>query len=181
MPGSGATSEFAKTVCHPITINNAIQVVGLYMNCFNICAENEVYVSTKIDLVQPSQDFVTANHDDQEWAVYSSFSRASEKEVINDIFVFYNVTQNLVMMILGARFTKVPIASLTRVLNKANRSREAPAASFAIPQVSTSPSSQQRASVLPDQGKSKLPPTGHEMCFLLSKTFSAKLSTYLKP
>ena len=133
MPGFGTTSDFGKTVCHPLTIDSAIQVAGLHVNCLNICAENEVYVSTKIDLVQPSHDFLTANHDDQEWAVYSNFSKTSEIEVMNDIFVFYSATQNLVMILLGARFTKVLATSLTKVLNKANRSREDSVAPFVIP------------------------------------------------
>ena len=175
MPDPMAHFEFDETVCHPMTIDNAIQVAGLHVNCFSICLDNEVYVSTKVDLVQPSHEFLKANHDDQEWTVFSTFSRTSDKEVINDIFVFDNVTKNLVMMILGARFTKVLITSLTKVLNKANRFSESSVASTIVPQLSLNPSSQQRAADLPHQGKSKLQPTEKRDVFsavqdLLSKT-----------
>lgn len=175
MPSFGPISEFSQTVCHPMTIDNAIQVAGLHVNCFSTCLDNEVYVSTKIDLVQPSHNFLTANHEDQEWSVYSNFERISEKEVINDIFVFNSVTKNLELMILGARFTKVFIASLTRVLNKANRCHESASTPITIPQALPGPSSQQIATVLRDQGESKLPPEPKRDVFpavqdLLSKT-----------
>ena len=175
MPNLKANSILGETVCHPLTIDNAIQVAGLHVNCFSTCLDNEVYVSTKVDLVQPSHDFLKANHDDQEWTIFSNFSRTSDREVINDIFVFDSVTENLVMMILGARFTRVLMTSLSRVLNKANRSSESLVAPTIIQRASPSPSSQQKTVVLPDQGKGKLQPTETRDVFpavqdLLSKT-----------
>ena len=175
MPDVSANSKIGETVCHPLTIDNAIQVAGLHVNCFSICPDNEVYVSTKIDLVQPSHDFLKANHDDHDWTVFSTFSRTSDKEVTNDIFVFDTVTKNLVMMILGARFTKVLITSLTRVLNRANCYSESSVAPTIIPRASSSLSSQQRANALPYQEKSKLQRTEARDVFLavqdlLSKT-----------
>ena len=178
MPGFSATSEFSKTVCHPMTIDNAIQVAGLHVNCFSTSLDKEVFVSTEINLVQLSQDFLMANHENQEWAVYSNFAKTSEKEIVNDIFVFDIVTKNLVLMILGARFTKVLITSLTRLLNKANPIHETSSTPITVPQALPGPSSQQIATLLRDQEKSKLPPMENRDIFpavqdLLSKTADA--------
>lgn len=175
MPDASAKSKIGKTVCHPLTIDNAIQVAGLHVNCFSTCPDNEVYVSTKIDLVQPTRDFLKANHDEQDWTIFSTFSQTNDKEIINDIFVFDTVTKDLVMIILGARFTKVLIASLTRVLNKANCCSEPSVALTAIPRASLTPSSQYKANALPHQEKSKLQRTEALDVFLavqdlLSKT-----------
>ena len=133
MPDPEHKSDFGETICHPMTIDNAIQVAGLHVNCFSPCLDNEVYVSTKVDLVQPSHEFLTADHDHQEWTVFSSFSRISDKEVVNDIFVYDNTSHNLVMMVLGARFTKVLITSLARVLNRANASHESSKENSMVP------------------------------------------------
>lgn len=55
--------------------------------------------------------------------VYSNYRQLTEKEVINDIYVFDSASNNLVMLILGARFTKVLISSLSKVLSRANRNQ----------------------------------------------------------
>lgn len=139
MPSLEASSD--KTVCHPTTIDNAIQVAGLHVNCFNLCLDNEIYVSTKVDLVQPSQEFLKTNHNNREYNVISSFSRTSDREVVNDIFVFDGVTKDLVLMVLGARFNKVLITSLTKVLNRANRSHESSVAPTSRLPISPKPKS----------------------------------------
>ncbi len=159
MPAPGVSTEFGNTICHPMTIDNAIQVAGIHVNCFNVCLDNEVYVSTKVDLIQPSHDFLKANHDDREWTVYSSFSRTTDKEVTNDIFFFDSVTKDLVLIVLGARFTKVLISSLTRVLNRANNSRASSPAAKISSRTSTRPSSPRRTTILPDQEQTKRQPT----------------------
>ena len=175
MPDPGPDSELGETVCHPMTIDNAIQVAGLHVNCFGVCLDNEVYVSTKVDLVLPSHAFLKANHDNQEWTVYSVFSRINDKEVLNDIFFFDSATKNLVMIILGARFTKVLITSLTRVLNRANHSYDSSTTPATRQPATLSSSSQKQASALPDQGRTRVQPTETRDVFsavqdLLSKT-----------
>ena len=175
MPTSKGKQKLSGTVCHPLTIDNVIQVAGLHVNCFDPRFDNEVYVSTKVDLVQPSNEFLKANHDDQGWTVFSSFSRKSEKEIINDIFVFNATTNELVMMILGARFTKVLITSLAKVLNRANHSLDTSPARIISPVATPTPKPEQEGTSLADQVQKKLQRVKAQDCFadvqtLLSKT-----------
>ena len=109
-----------KTICNPLAIDNFVQVAGLHVNSLNECGANEVFVCTKVDRIQPGPKFQQPAQEMRSWDVYSHFSPMGEREVINDIFVFDPTSKCLVMIILGARFTKVLISSLTKVLSRAN-------------------------------------------------------------
>lgn len=104
------------TICNPLAIDNFMQVAGLHVNCLNDCNDNEVFMSTKVDRIQLGSRYRPFGT--QSWSVYSSFSPIGEKEISNDLFVFDSDTKSLVMMILGAHFTKVLITSLTKVLSR---------------------------------------------------------------
>lgn len=108
------------TVCNPLAVDNFVQVSGLHVNSLNEIGDNEVFICTKIDRIQPSPKFKQAEVDTRAWIVYSSFQRTSDKELVNDIFVFNSKSKSLVMIILGVRFTKVLISSLAKVLSRAN-------------------------------------------------------------
>lgn len=108
------------TVCDPLAMDNFVQVAGLHVNSLNSCGDNEVYVATKIDRVQHSPNFKAHDPAARSWVVYSNYRQSAEREVINDIYVFDSAKKSLVMLILGAHFTKVLISSLTKVLSRAN-------------------------------------------------------------
>jgi acyl carrier protein len=112
--------NFQTTSTNPLLIDNFIQVSGLHVNSLYDCGEDDVYVCTKVDRVQPTPEFKNLNSTTQSWTVYSSFSILSEREVINDIFVFDNSSKALVTYMLGARFTRVAMRSLAKVLATAN-------------------------------------------------------------
>ncbi|KAL3462245.1 hypothetical protein BJX64DRAFT_288576 [Aspergillus heterothallicus] len=112
----------------PLLIDSFIQISGVHVNCLSDVGPKEVFVCNKVDRIQPGPAFTgEAVVADASWMVYSSSHAVSDKEVSNDIFVFNAATEELVMFILGARFTRVLISSLVRVLSRAN-SAEAPAA-----------------------------------------------------
>ena len=50
------------------------------------------------------------------WEVFSHFKDRSTKGLINDIFVFDQRSENLVVIILGAHFTRVPAKPLAIIL-----------------------------------------------------------------
>ena len=106
----------------PLALDSFIQVSGLHVNNLNECGTNQVYVCTKIDRIQISPDFKSDNTESRSWDVYTNFCRPSERTVSNDIYVFETSTQSLVMIILGAAFTRVAISSLAKVLSQANKS-----------------------------------------------------------
>ena len=109
-----------KTICNPLAMDNFIQVAGLHCNSLNNIGANEVYVCTQVDRVQPSSNFVGAPTNGRSWMVFSNVTTINQKEVTNDIFVFDQTTQQLVFVILGARFQRVVITSLAKVLSRAN-------------------------------------------------------------
>ena len=109
-----------ETVCNPLAIDNFIQVAGLHVNSLNSLGDNEVFVCTHVDRIQPSSQFVGTPANDRSWLVFSNYTPNSQKEVTNDIFVFDATSQKLVFIVLGARFQKVIISSLAKVLSRAN-------------------------------------------------------------
>jgi acyl transferase domain-containing protein/acyl carrier protein len=105
----------------PLLIDNFIQTSGIHVNCLSDVGSKEVFVCNKVDRVQLGPAFTTESvAADASWIVYSSSHAISDKEVSNDIFVFNATTEELVVFILGARFTRVLISSLVRVLSRAN-------------------------------------------------------------
>ncbi|KAJ0426703.1 hypothetical protein BJY00DRAFT_306700 [Aspergillus carlsbadensis] len=105
----------------PLLIDSFIQTSGIHVNCLSNVGPKEVFVCNKVDRVQLGPAFTTASvAADVSWIVYSSAHAISDKEVSNDIFVFNAATEELVVFILGARFTRVLISSLVRVLSRAN-------------------------------------------------------------
>ena len=113
-------SALQNTVCDPLAIDNFIQVAGLHVNILNECGDNEVFVCTEVDRIQPSPRFKEVKVDAESWLVYSDFHPTSDKKVFNDIFVFDPTSKSLAWTILGARFTKVLVTSLAKVLSRAN-------------------------------------------------------------
>ena len=104
----------------PLAMDNFIQVVGLQLNCLNACRESDVFVCTKVDRLQMSSAFMEESLEDKSWTVYSNFTRAKNKDVISDIFVFDRWTQKLVLFVLGVHFQKIMKKSLAKVLSQSN-------------------------------------------------------------
>jgi len=113
-------SALKDTVTSPLAIDNFIQVAGLHVNSLNDIGDNEVFVCTRVDRIQPSTKYTQSDSSSRNFEVYSNFTSTGDKSVVNDIFVFDSVDQSLVLVILGAHFQRVLISSLSRVLARAN-------------------------------------------------------------
>ncbi|KAL4789762.1 hypothetical protein BDV19DRAFT_394754 [Aspergillus venezuelensis] len=110
-----------------LLLDNFIQVAGIHVNCLSETGSKEVFVCTKIDRLQAGAAFEDKAADaSASWMVYSSYRLVSDKEVVNDIFVFHEATGKLTLFIVGANFTKVMISSLVRALSRANGADGAP-------------------------------------------------------
>jgi acyl transferase domain-containing protein/acyl carrier protein/SAM-dependent methyltransferase len=106
-------------VCNPIALDNFLQVAGLHANSLRPCAETDVFVCTKLDRIQLSSKYKVSDKNGS-WGVYSILTTISDKEVENDVYVFDSATKELVLLVFGARFSKVLISSLGKVLARAN-------------------------------------------------------------
>lgn len=106
-------------VTNPLAVDNFFQVAGLHVNSLNECAEGEVMVCTKIDSIHASPQFRSSGGKNS-WRVYSSYTPSSDREAVNDVFVFDAETKQLVFIGIGARFTRTSIAGLSKILGRAN-------------------------------------------------------------
>ncbi|KAK9414372.1 hypothetical protein SUNI508_11334 [Seiridium unicorne] len=115
----------------PLAIDNFFQVPGIFANCLAPCPPSEVFVSTHVDRIQISPDFGKswAEGDDQGWDVFALSTTLSDKESTNDIFVTEKTTGRLIFIAFGARFTRVRIAALAKILSRANSGDVAPSTS----------------------------------------------------
>ncbi|KAF2205457.1 BcPKS18, polyketide synthase [Delitschia confertaspora ATCC 74209] len=109
------------TITKPLAVDNFFQIAGIHVNTLNDCVDGDVFVCTKMDSIRMSPSFNSA--DSSSWFVYSTFSSTGNREVVNDIFVFDANTKKLVVMGLGAQFTRVSMASLAKILSRANKEK----------------------------------------------------------
>ncbi|KAL4735137.1 hypothetical protein BDV11DRAFT_174131 [Aspergillus similis] len=156
----------------PLLVDNFIQTAGIHVNCLTDVGAKEVYVCTKVDRVQSGVTFAEGLADvDASWIVHSSYHPTSEKEVVNDIFVFNAATGELALFILGAHFTRVQISSLGRVLSRANTADGAPV-KVAVPVQSPALRAQPKRVLLPPAIKRSTTGPTSEVSDKLKKTLS---------
>lgn len=156
----------------PLLVDNFIQTAGIHVNCLTDIGAKEVYVCTKVDRVQSGAAFNEGLADvDASWIVHSSYHPTSEKEVVNDMFVFNAATGELAMFILGAHFTRVQISSLGRVLSRANTADGAPI-KVAVPVQSPALRAQPKKVLLPPVTKRSTTGPTLEISDKLKKTLS---------
>ncbi|KAL8919930.1 MAG: hypothetical protein Q9172_004723 [Xanthocarpia lactea] len=103
---------------NPVAVDNFLQVPGLFANCLVQCPADEVFVCSKIDRIQIAANFTTTNK--KSWKVIATSTAVSEKEAHNDVFVVDQSSGEIVLVVFGAQFSKVRIASLAKVLSRAN-------------------------------------------------------------
>ena len=106
--------------CDPIAIDNFLQVAGIHVNCLSECKNDEVFMCTAIGELTFSQQFMNGKTGKRSWTVFSNFEPTSPNRVVNDIFVLDSDSGNLVLTLMGAVFTSVPLKSLSKILSKLN-------------------------------------------------------------
>lgn len=106
-----------KKLSGPIAVDNFVQVAGIKVNCLNQWSPSQVYICGHIGRIQESSEFDPETQ--HSWTVYAHSRAVSDKSYMNDIYVFTEGGR-LAMVIQDVEFTRVAIASLTRVLTAAN-------------------------------------------------------------
>ncbi|KAL4994636.1 hypothetical protein BDV10DRAFT_188837 [Aspergillus recurvatus] len=156
----------------PLLVDNFIQTAGIHVNCLSDAGPKEVYVCTKVDRVQSGLAFTERLADvDASWIVHSSYHPTSEKEVVNDIYVFNAATGELALFILGAHFTRVQISSLVRVLSRANTAEAVPV-KVVVPDRSPVMKAQPKAVLTPRPTKRSTTGQSSDVSAKLKKTLS---------
>ncbi|KAA8652644.1 Type I Polyketide synthases (Type I PKS) [Aspergillus tanneri] len=117
-----STPNCPEAVFNPPVLDNFILVVELHINNnMQELADSDMFLCKGFDAVLPC----TGESDQGPWRVYAMLKREREKEIISDIFVFHAQRRALVLAILGAHFSKVPVRSFQCVLDRANGSAQA--------------------------------------------------------
>ncbi|KAL8636935.1 MAG: hypothetical protein Q9228_005733 [Teloschistes exilis] len=106
--------------CDPVAIDNFLQVSGIHVNCLWECNDDEVFVCTAIRELSFSDHFMNKPSDKRDWTVYSNFEPSVSGQVVNDIFVLDPASGELVVTVIGAKFTRLPLKLLSRTLSKLN-------------------------------------------------------------
>ena len=104
--------------CDPVAVDNFLQVAGIHVNCLWDCNDDDIFVCTAIRELSFSEQFMNKPTDKRAWTVYSNFEPNPDGEVVNDIFVLEPESEELVLILMGAKFTKLPLKSLSRTLSK---------------------------------------------------------------
>ncbi|KAL8720221.1 MAG: hypothetical protein Q9225_002883 [Loekoesia sp. 1 TL-2023] len=112
--------ELESGCCDPVAIDNFLQVSGIHINCLWDCKDDEVFVCTAIRDLSFSEDFLNKPNEKRSWTVYSNSEPKPKGQVVNDIFVLDSETGELVLTLLGAKFTSLPLKSLSKTLSKVN-------------------------------------------------------------
>ncbi|KAJ0414363.1 hypothetical protein BJY00DRAFT_318849 [Aspergillus carlsbadensis] len=114
----------AEQVSNPLALDNFLQVAGLHVNSLRDCADTDVFVCTRVDRLSIRPSFYSTSSSkaggDGAWGVFSNLNVINDKQVENDVYVFDAASGELVLMVVGAQFSRVLISSLSRVLSRAN-------------------------------------------------------------
>lgn len=127
-----------RSACDPLAIDNFLQVAGIHINFLNEFLKDEIYIASSIHEVV-FRDKDALGERDREWAVYSKFGPIEDRTVTADIFVFSSTSQKLNMVILGVRFTRVHVTTLSRILLQANSSRNVQIEAPSLPTIAVCP------------------------------------------
>jgi acyl carrier protein len=105
------------SICDTVTIDAFVQVVGLLMNSSDAVSGEEVMVMVGIEraVISPA----CRMDDSREWKVYAKFCFTQDGQPLGDVFVF-SLQGDLVAMLCGCQFTKLPILKLEKALDLAN-------------------------------------------------------------
>ncbi|KAI0835815.1 hypothetical protein F5Y06DRAFT_275458 [Hypoxylon sp. FL0890] len=128
MPRGKEAEIFGSSISDPLAIDNFLQVAGIHVNCLLEGSDDEVSVCNAIGevlwsdpyLQEHGQGKLSDSPKSRTWKIYSNIEPKGKNTLVNDVFVLDSTTGAVVVAMLGAEFTTVPLASLRRVLSKIN-------------------------------------------------------------
>ncbi|KAI1407386.1 hypothetical protein F5Y13DRAFT_131466 [Hypoxylon sp. FL1857] len=135
MPRGKEAEILSSSISDPLAIDNFLQVAGIHVNCLLEGSDDEVSVCNAIEEVLWSDVYLqehgvgklSESPSARTWKIYSNMEPKGKNTLVNDVFVLDATTGAVVVAMLGAEFTTVPLASLRRVLSKINENSNSPA------------------------------------------------------
>ncbi|KAI1412823.1 hypothetical protein F5Y13DRAFT_190030 [Hypoxylon sp. FL1857] len=92
------------------------QVGGIWANCMTKTAREDMFIASGCELVVRSPKVLNDSPRPEMWHVYAYHHQKSEKEYTTDIFTFDGTNGQLMEVMLGIKYAKVPKASMQRML-----------------------------------------------------------------
>ncbi|TVY85269.1 Citrinin polyketide synthase [Lachnellula suecica] len=149
-----------KTVLSVGLADTFCQVAGIFLNCMTDCGDGDMYLSNRVDQWIRSPT-VPQDSRPKFWDVYCRHHSPSEKEYVSDIFVFDSSSGDLVWVVLGLHFVKVPISGMARTL--ARLSPKSKGAKAALTPPPTPPEMPATKSTYPEFSSEPLEPARQQM------------------
>lgn len=116
-PQPPESSPSGRPLCDAISLDVFLQVCGLLINSHADCPSDAAYLAVGTD----SLCIALSNHSRQsaKYTVYATFESVSVSHAKGDVFVLHE--NQLVLVMTGVRFAKVPFTTLAKLLDTPNQ------------------------------------------------------------
>ncbi|KAL9110680.1 MAG: hypothetical protein Q9227_004857 [Pyrenula ochraceoflavens] len=94
------------------------QVGGIYVNCMTDRDPTDMFIATGIEQWIRSPKLRQNDPRPDNYDVFATHHRPSDKNFLTDVFVFNHTTGALVEVVLGINYSKVPKASMSKILTR---------------------------------------------------------------
>ncbi|KAF3055676.1 Conidial yellow pigment biosynthesis polyketide synthase [Daldinia childiae] len=94
------------------------QVGGIWANCMTNTAPEDMFIASGCELLIRSPKVLNDSPRPEMWHVYAHHHQKSEKEYTTDVFTFDGTNGQLVEVMLGIKYAKVPKASMRKILTR---------------------------------------------------------------
>uniref|UniRef100_A0AAU8H3S3 G12668 n=1 Tax=Sporormiella sp. TaxID=2012087 RepID=A0AAU8H3S3_9PLEO len=105
-------------ICDTPMTDSFMQFSGFLVNYFNNSNLEDVFVCGEIERIEMGGKF---SPDAKNWIVYSTMAEDRESGTSADVYVFEAESKNLVMAVLGCRFSKISKTLLGEILKNSNQ------------------------------------------------------------
>ncbi|KAK4043909.1 hypothetical protein C8A01DRAFT_12639 [Parachaetomium inaequale] len=92
------------------------QVGGIWVNCMTSRAPEDMYIASGCELVMRSPRLRADSPRPEVWDVFATHHRVSEKLYVTDVFTFDSTNGELLDVMIGINYARVPKASMRKIL-----------------------------------------------------------------
>jgi acyl carrier protein len=103
------------------------QVGGIWVNCMTNRAPEDMYIASGCELVIRSPKLRADTPRPEVWDVFATHHRVSDKLYVTDIFTFDSTTGELLDVMIGINYARVPKASMQKILARLSPGISVPA------------------------------------------------------
>ncbi|KAL3483263.1 hypothetical protein BJX62DRAFT_249632 [Aspergillus germanicus] len=111
-----------KSLCSPPTLDHFILAAEMHILSLQECSQQDVFVCSEITAIIPLASAPLSRRGS--WMVYTKLSWADERSILCDTLVFDTASQQSILALLGARYTRASINSLRKAISLANSHKE---------------------------------------------------------